>query len=179
MARQRLVQDTLHLGISSQGNRPSLRDLPVGDADRRPAARGLVLSVRVGLRVERLVCTNIADHAWALVREAGKREGLAHLEDLVAMYLVSQQWVPRCVRRGAVGRSEWLFRGVCRVVSERNMSRARGPHLCGDVVVKMTCVLRIPKLRAVRRRVLVDVVPVDPPEPRMRLRAQHHLAQTM
>ena len=49
-----------------------------------------MLPVRIGLRIEGLVCAHIADDARALVREAGKREGLAHLKDLVSVYFVPE-----------------------------------------------------------------------------------------
>ena len=42
-------------------------------------------------------------------------------------------------------------------------------YLRGDIVIEMSCVLGIAKFGSIWCRVLVDVVPIDPFEPRMSL----------
>ena len=54
------------------------------------------------------------------------------------------------------------------------------PHLRRDVVVEVPGVLRVAQVWAVRRRILVDVLPINAAEPRMSLRrtssANHYVA---
>lgn len=77
-------------------------------ADGRTASVRLRVPIGVGLRVEGLVGTDVADHSRALVREASKREGFAHLEDLLAVHLVTQDRIAGRVSSCAVCRCERL-----------------------------------------------------------------------
>lgn len=47
-----------------------------------------------------------------------------------------------------------------------------GTHLSWDVVVKVTCILRVVQLWVVRSGVFVNILPVDTPKPRVHLVAR-------
>jgi hypothetical protein len=63
------------------------------DAPDSWSASRRLLSVCVGLRVKYLVCSDIADHAWTLVCEAGKCQGLAYIQYFCPVDFVSKKWI--------------------------------------------------------------------------------------
>ena len=93
---------------SSHGHGTPLAEV-AGDADGRSAScGGLLLAIGVRLGVEGLIRPHVADNARALVRETSESQCLAHFEDVVAVDLVSEQWISRRIRRLTVRRREGL-----------------------------------------------------------------------
>lgn len=126
-----------------------------------------MLAICVRFRIENLVRPNVAYYTRALVSKACKGQGLAHIQDLSTVDFVAKKGVLGSFSRSTVRRGQWL--APIEQVNDVQVVESTNTHLRRNVGVKVPGVGWITKFRTVRRRVAVDIHPIDSSEPRMSL----------
>jgi hypothetical protein len=130
----------------SHRNCTSLAHILAQTHGRATALGWVVETVCIRLWTECFVRAHITDRTRALVCEACKRECLPHVQDFCAVDLVAQEWIASRVRRGPVCGSERLGGDLRRGTQDKELQT----HLCRDVLIKVSGILRIVKVRAIR-----------------------------
>jgi hypothetical protein len=142
----------------------------VGTPDICSASCMRLLSVGIGLRVERFVCLNIADHTWTLVCKSCKCQSLAYIQNFGAMDFVPKKWVLRGINRRPISWSQRLGPSHIAQNCDKFELKCLNTHLSRDIRVEMPRISRITKLRTVRRCIAMYIQPVNSVEPRMSLK---------